>query len=230
MWGDPGVRSGVGYPPRGPVFQGFDENVQLYRSWYTRAAIEAYPGANPALSQHATVVKTFEPWIAVGSVGNAAPAPGLLVTNGGNASCDSGSNDDPGSAFAVRCSPPGNGTPCFINDTGGGDPGSPVLCSADPTSKQVIEVTPAGPNGIPIGTLNQANLRSPAWFLLLADGKKCHLLGYGTNTNVPSYDCGGGTGTTVPDRSQPTWTVQEGQFQVNPTPSANRVAVVTAYH
>ncbi|MGW2525378.1 fibronectin type III domain-containing protein [Streptomyces sp. NPDC001617] len=173
-----------------------------------------------------TVVKTFEPWAAVGQNGGAAPAPGLVVTNGGAATCDSGSADDPGSALAVRCSPPGNGAPCFINDTGGGDPSSPLLCSSDPTSKQVVEVTPADPSGIPIGKLNHADPSRPAWFLILADGRKCSFLGYGTNANILSYDCGGNIGATVPDRSQPTWTVQEGTFQLNPTPSSSRVAVV----
>jgi hypothetical protein len=177
-----------------------------------------------------TVVKTFEPWVAVGQNGASAPAPGLVVTNGGTATCDSGSADDPGSALAVRCSPPGNGTPCFINDTGGGDPGSPLLCSSDPTSKQVIEVTPAGAGGIPIGLLNHGDVSQPPWFLILADGRKCSLLGYGTNTNVLSYDCGGNIGATIPDRSQPTWTVREGVYELNPTPSSATVAVVTAYH
>jgi hypothetical protein len=171
-------------------------------------------------------MKTFEPWVAVGQGGGSAPAPGLVVTNGGTATCDSGSADDPGSAVAVRCSPPGNGTPCYINDTGGGDPGSPLLCSSDPTSRQVIEVTPAG---IPAGLLNPGDPRQPPWFLVLADGRKCHLLGYGTNTNVLGYDCGNSIGATVPDRSAPTWTVQEGQLQADPALSPARVAVVTAY-
>jgi hypothetical protein len=185
------------------------------------------PSATP--TTQATVVKTFEPWVAAGQNGGSAPAPGLVVTNGGTATCDSGSADDPGSAVAVRCSPPGNGTPCYINDIGGGDPGSPLLCSSDPTSKQVIEVTPAGPNGIPAGTLNPRDPSQPPWFLILADGRKCHLLGYGTNTNVLSYDCGNNIGATVPDRSTPMWTVQEGQLQADPAPSPARVAVLTAY-
>jgi hypothetical protein len=185
------------------------------------------PGADPAAQ--ATVVKTFEPWVAADQNGGAAPASGLVVTNGGTAMCDSGSADDPGSAVAVRCSPPGNGAPCYINDTGGGDPGSPLLCSSDPTSRQVTEVTPAGPGGIPAGMLNPGDPSQPPWFLALADGRKCHLLGYGTNTNGLSYDCGNNVGATVPDRSTPTWTVQEGQLLANPAPSPARVAVVTAY-
>ena len=185
------------------------------------------PGADP--TAQATVVKTFEPWVAVGQYGGSAPAPGLVVTNDGTAACDSGSANDPGSAVAVRCSPPGNGMPCYINDTGGGDPGSPLLCSSDPTSKQVIEVTPAGPDGIPAGVLNPGDPSQPPWFLVLADGRKCHFLGYGTNTDGLSYDCGNSVGATVPDRSSPTWTVQEGQLLANPAPSPARVAVVTAY-
>jgi hypothetical protein len=190
------------------------------------------PSSSPSATSTtspATVVKIFDPWGAARRSGAATPAPGLVVTNGGTATCDSGSSDDPGSALAVRCTPPGNGMPCFINDTGGGDPGSPVLCSGDPTSGQVTKITPAGPTGIPVGTLNQANPNAPAWFLILADGRKCAFQGYGTNTNVLSYDCGGNIGATVPDRSQPAWTVHEGTLRVNPTPSATRVAVVTAY-
>lgn len=58
------------------------------------------------------MVKTFGPWAPVGKNGGSAPAPGLVVINGGTATCAGGSADDPGSAVAVRCSPPGNGTPC----------------------------------------------------------------------------------------------------------------------
>jgi hypothetical protein len=189
----------------------------------------ASPKPGPSTAAQATAVKTFEPWVAAGRNGGSAPAPGLVVTNGGTSTCDSGSADDPGSAVAVRCSPPGNGTPCYINDIGGGDPGSPLLCSSDPTSGQVIEVTPTDPNGIPPGMLNPGDPSQPPWFLILADGRKCHLLGYGTNTNVLSYDCGNDIGATIPDRSTPTWTVQEGQLQVDPAPFPARVAVVTAY-
>jgi lysophospholipase L1-like esterase len=192
------------------------------------------PSATPTtpattLPAQATVVKTFEPWVAVGHYGGSAPLPGLVVTNGGTATCDSGSSDDPGSAVAVRCTPPGNGAPCYINDTGGGDPGSPLLCSTDPTSKQVTEITPAGPDGIPAGMLNPGDPSQPPWFLILADGRKCHFLGYGTNTDVLGYDCGNDIGATVPDRSTLTWTVREGQLQADPAPSPARVAVVTAY-
>lgn len=198
-------------------------------AWYHQYLTEHPTPPTQAPSQPATVVKKFEPWVAVGQTGRAEPALGLVVTNGGTAICDSGSNDDPGSAVAVRCSPPGNGTPCFINDTGGGDPGSHVLCSADPTSKQVTEVVPAGQNGIPVSALNPGDPAKPAWFLILADGRNCHFLGYGTNTDVLSYDCGSNIGATVPDRSRQTWTVREGEFRLNPTPSSTLVSVDTAY-
>jgi hypothetical protein len=85
-----------------------------------------------------------------------------------------------------------------------------LLYSSDPTSNQVIEVTPSG--GIPASMLNPGDPSQPPWFLILADGRKCHFVGYGTNTNVLSYDCGNNVGATAPDRSQPTWTVQEGQL------------------
>jgi hypothetical protein len=206
--------------------------ISTATAYFPKASVTPAPSLSPTTTAPAvpgTVVKTFEPWVAVGQNGSSAPAPGLVVTNDGTATCDSGSADDPGSALAVRCLPPGNGTPCFINNTGGGDPSSPLLCSNDPTSKQVIKVTPGGPNGIPIATLNRSDPSKPTWFLILADGRKCNFLGYGTNTNVLSYECGGNVGATVPDRSQPTWTVQEGKFQLNPIPSSTRVAVVTAY-
>ena len=209
--------------------------VSMIMSYISSLTSPSPPQSSPSPSQssqatpspaQATVVKTFEPWVAAGQNGGSAPRPGLMVTNGGTGTCDSGSADDPGAAVAVRCTPPGNGTPCYINDIGGG-PGSPLLCSSDPTSNQVIEVTPSG--GIPAGMLNPGDPSQPPWFLILADGRKCHLLGYGTNTNVLSYDCGNNIGATMPDRSQPTWTVQEGQLQANPAPSPARVAVVTAY-
>lgn len=191
------------------------------------AAIRSSPPSPATPVAGATATKRFEPWVAVGPGGIPAPAPDLVLTNGGTATCDSGSRDDPGSAFAVRCSPPGNGTPCFVIDTGGGDPNSPLLCSDDPTSKQVTEVTPSG--GIPTSYLNKADPSSLPWFLILADGRKCHLLGYGTNTDVLNYDCDNNTGATAPDRSQPKWTVQEGTLQANPTPAPAQVTVLTAY-
>lgn len=77
--------------------------------------------------------------------------------------------------------------------------------------------------------LNTGDPSQPPWFLVLADGRKCDFLGYGTNTNGLSYDCGDGIGATVPDRSRPTWTVQEGQPGPNLARSPARVAVVTAY-
>ncbi len=182
----------------------------------------------PTRPPQVTVLKTFEPWVATGP-SSGAPAPGLSVADGGAAACDGGSSDDPGSPLAVRCSPPGNGTPCFIDDTGGGDPGAPVLCSSDPTSNQLIMVRPDNSNGIPTDQLNHENVTAPAWFLVLADGRQCRFLGYGTNTSVLSYDCGGDIGATLPDRSQPTWTVQEGALKNGAKPSSVRVAVITAY-
>jgi hypothetical protein len=233
QWGPPGIPPGYGAPGSiwmHSVVKNCSGVIKEVLSFYPQTTTK--PTASPSTTTapvQATVVKKFEPWVAVGQMGAATPAPGLVVTNAGTAACDSGSADDPGSALAVRCTPPGNGIPCFINDTGGGDPGSPLLCSSDPTSMQLTEVTPAGQNGIPAAMLNHGGPSLPAWFLILADGRKCHLLGYGTNTNVLSYDCGGTIGATVPDRSQPTWTVHEGTLQASPTPSSATVAVLTAY-
>jgi hypothetical protein len=130
----------------------------------------------------------------------------------------------------VRCFLPGSGPPCFVF-TRGGDPDNPLLCSNDPTSNQVTEVTPAGNggNGVPVAMLNHEDPSQPPWFLVLADGRKCSFQGYGTNTNVLSYDCGGGVEATTPDRSKPMWTVREGTNQANPILSQTAVAVVTAY-
>lgn len=77
--------------------------------------------------------------------------------------------------------------------------------------------------------LNHNDPSQPPWFLVLADGRKCSLQGYGTNTNVLSYYCGGTIEATVPDRSSPTWTVREGTNQANPALSPTPIAVVTAY-
>jgi hypothetical protein len=179
-------------------------------------------------SPQPTLVTKFEPWVAVPPSGVGAPRPDLVITHSGLATCDIGSADDPGSQWAVRCSPPGNGIPCFINDTGGGDPGSAVLCSADPTSKQVIEVTPGG-SGIPLSVLNNNDPSAPPWFLILADGRKCAYQGYGTNTDILSYNCGANVGATVPDRSQPQWTVREGTIEASPHPGPAQIPVVAAY-
>jgi hypothetical protein len=188
--------------------------------WYSHAV--AHPTTRPL---PATVVKTYWPFWQNGF----APAPGWTAVNQGKATCDSGSADDPGSAHAVRCSPPGNGTPCFYNDQGSGDTGSPMFCSNDPTSKKVIVISPN--NLADIARLfNLDDRDKPPWFLILADGRKCAFSGYGTDTKVLSYDCGGNIGATVPDRSRPRWTVHEGVFQENPTPLPGEVGVVTAYY
>lgn len=181
----------------------------------------------PFTGASATELKTFEPWVAVGHNGGYAPAPGLAVTNGGSATCDSGSNDDPGRFSAVRCFLPGSIPPCFVFIRGG-DAANPLLCSNDPTSNQVTEVTPTG-NGVPVAMLNHEKPSQPPWFLVLADGRKCSFQGYGTNTDVLSYDCSGGVEATTPDRSKPMWTVREGTNQANPTLWQTPVAVVTAY-
>jgi hypothetical protein len=75
-------------------------------------------------------------------------------------------------------------------------------------------------------SLNHNDPSQPPWVLILADGQECHFQGYGTNSNVFPYYCRGTVGATLPDRSQPTWTVREG---TDSAPSSIRVAVVTAY-
>ena len=182
----------------------------------------------PFTGASGTELKTFEPWVPVGQVGGFAPASGLVVTHGGTATCDSGSNDDPGRLAAVRCFLSGNVvTPCFVY-TRGGDLANPLLCSNDPTSNRATEVKPTG-EGVPVALLNHDDPSQLPWFLVLADGRRCSLQGYGTNTNVLSYDCGDGVETTAPDRSKPTWTVREGTNQANPALSQAPIAVVTAY-
>ncbi len=38
LWGDPTMVSGLGFPPRGPVFQGLDSDTGRYTSWYNQAS------------------------------------------------------------------------------------------------------------------------------------------------------------------------------------------------
>ena len=38
FWGDPTQTGGVGFPPRGPVFQGFNDSSGQYTSWYNQAS------------------------------------------------------------------------------------------------------------------------------------------------------------------------------------------------
>jgi GDSL-like lipase/acylhydrolase family protein len=47
LWGDPTQSSGVGHPPRGPVFQGFRELTQRYETWYNQASKERWAPAAP---------------------------------------------------------------------------------------------------------------------------------------------------------------------------------------
>lgn len=45
IWADPvydGKLGNVGYSPRGPVFQGYDETNEVYQSWYNSASLTAY--------------------------------------------------------------------------------------------------------------------------------------------------------------------------------------------
>ncbi len=165
-----------------------------------------------------------------GPTGGAQPASGLAVTDV-SGSCDSGSPDDPGRAAAYRCTA-SNGDvvlgPCFA-DTAAGDPGAPVLCSTDPTSKQIVRLS-LGTTTLPSQPVNADDPAAPPWFLVLADGRSCHFAGTGTNSDILAYDCGDGIGATLVDRSQPLWTVHEGSFrQASPKPAAASVGVVTAY-
>jgi hypothetical protein len=109
-----------------------------------------------------------------------------------------------------------------------GDPGSPVLCSGDPTSNQVVLLDQSGGH-LPLDRANAEDLAAPPWFLVLADGKKCRFVGYGTNTaDALRYECGDNVGATEPDRSNTRWTVREG-LHSSPASLGPPVAVLTAY-
>ena len=180
----------------------------------------------PPPATSATQVRMFSPWVANPTTGVGTPPAGAAITDA-TGSCDSGSSDDPGRAEAYRCTPPGNGTPCFPN-TISGDPGSPLLCSSDPTSNQLIRLTPASP--VPTQLANKADTSAPPWFLVLADGKHCSLAGYGTNTATLPYFCGTtGVVTTAPDRTKPLWSVHEAPAGPNPTLQSAAVAVISAF-
>ena len=199
--------------------------------WTACAPVAASTGnGGPPASGPATTVNLFNPWASGGPGGAAQPASGLSITNA-SGTCDSGSLDDPGRAAAYRCTTSGTGalvlSPCFA-DTTSGDTNSPVLCSQDPTSKQAVLLALGGTT-LPTQATNTDDPGAAAWFLVLADGHKCKFSGTGTNNDVLPYDCGGGVVATAPDRSQPQWTVQEGVFQANATPSGPRVAVTEAF-
>lgn len=186
-------------------------------------------GSPPPSTAHTTVI-TFNPWVTGGQSGAAHPAPNLALTQT-SGTCDSGSPDDPGRAAAYRCTPSSGSNlvlgPCFA-DTASGDTGAPLLCSEDPTSEQAVLLSLAGAT-LPTQAANTEDPNAAPWFLALADGHTCRYAGSGTNTNVLPYDCGGGLGATAVDRSQPLWTVREGDFQANPVPSPTNVAVTQAY-
>lgn len=185
---------------------------------------------SPPPSAAVTQVVTFNPWVSSASAGPGRPAPNLNVIPA-SGTCDSGSPVDPGRAVAYRCTPSAGSNlvlgPCFA-DTASGDAGVPVLCVDDPTSEQAVLFSLGGTT-LPTQATNPEDPGAAPWFLMLADGHTCRFTGPTTNTDVLPYDCGAGIGATRVDRSQPVWTVQEGEFQPNPTPSATRVSVTTAF-
>jgi hypothetical protein len=194
------------------------------------AATGVAGGSSPPPTGPPTQVVTFNPWVTSGPAGAGRPAPNLAVTQA-SGSCDSGSPADPGRADAYRCTPTGAGNlvlgPCFATATSG-DAGGAVLCATDPTSKQAVLLSLGG-STLPTTMANTENPGAAPWFLVLADGHACRYVGVGTNTDVLPYDCGGGIGATAVDRSQALWTVQEGTFQANASPSGAPVAVTSAY-
>jgi hypothetical protein len=160
----------------------------------------------------ATAVRIFEPW-APDRSGVDHPQPDLAITTD-HGSCDSGSNDDPGRADAWRCfgdrGSGSNGQPCFrMPDSG--DPGSPLLCVADPWSGSARLLMQSGSH-LPLAMANKEDSGQPPWALILADGRRCIYVGYGTDTGLEPYSCGGRVAAIVPDRSRPVWTVREGRF------------------
>lgn len=159
-----------------------------------------------------TDVLTFQPWVTgPGAAGLSVPLPGVSFS-GATGSCDSGSADDPGRAAAFRCRSAGgqvgNGTPCFA-DTGSGDPGSPLLCASDPASNQLVRLTQVAGAQLPLQLANVDDPAAPPWFLILANGDRCRLIGYGTNVKDFPYDCGKGVRGSLPDRTTRMWTVSQ---------------------
>ena len=177
-----------------------------------------------------TKLITFQPWVPQAPTGISVPMPGAILTKT-TGTCAGGSPHDPGRDTAFRCTstdPNVRADPCFANFKSG-DPSSSLLCSTDPTTMNLVYLDQAGGH-LSMSNANTEDPNTPPWFVILSDGLKCHLT-TGTDTQYLTYDCGGGTGATVPDRSAPTWTVREGKFigPAVPTPSSARVAVTTAY-
>jgi hypothetical protein len=200
-----------------------DEIARVFAHPQTACAAAGRPNHTaPA----ATTVRTFEPW-KPDSSGYDHPAAGLVVTKD-HGSCDSGSNDDPSRSDAWRCMGErvGNGQPCF-STRDSGDPGSPLLCVADPWSKSARLLSQDG-SELPLAMANTEDPGQPPWALVLADGRKCIHVGYGTDIGLEPYFCGGTVGAIVPDRSQRLWTVREGRFGTT-TVSGPPVAVLIAY-
>ncbi len=242
----PGVEADV----HGPSLDIGDDQVSPDNA-STSSLYMNVPAPATAPTSAPTHVITFEPWTPAPGVppgpGSGIPEPHLKIAYAAG-SCDSGSADDPGRADAYRCTstgpPPagqapsgapvgsvGDGVPCFLNVIGG-DIGSPLLCSADPASGQVVELLLAGAT-LPTQAVNKNDPSQPAWFLVLANGLQCEFDGYATNHNIYPYDCPGNIGVSLPDRSSSTWTVQEGShatLQSSEIPPAGpKIAVITAY-
>jgi kumamolisin len=170
------------------------------------AALLALPG---------TDLLTMQPWVTgAGPAGLSVPLPGVEISDA-SGTCDSGSADDPGRASAFRCHATdgtvGNGMPCFA-DTASGDPGSPLLCSTDPTNHRLVRLSQLAGAQLPLQLANVNNPAAPPWFIILGNGDHCHYAGYGTNTKNSPYDCGHGLAASTPDRATPFWTVREAQL------------------
>ena len=183
----------------------------------------------PAPPAAATSVQVFEPWVLNDASGEAAPRPGLAVTTGFG-TCDGGAPADPGRAEAYRCLTENNALidACFVPTPPLSLPSLAVLCSSDPTSNQVELLSLNQP--LPTSA-NSEDSNADPWFVVLDDGLKCGRVGSGTDTGVLSYFCTDGKSmVTKPDRSTPTWTVQEGTFENGvPVLSPIRIVVEQAY-
>jgi len=154
-------------------------------------------------------LSNFQPWYSPPNspTGIDSPAPSLHIVNA-TGKCIGPSEADPGRA--LRCITSDNSIldTCFIDPSG--DPGSPVLCSFDPTSTDVIELSLTQP----VDTSRAPNPISPnlsPWFLVLSNGAKCNLstgAGGVLNGQAEAYLCSNRTAVLGSvNRSAATWTV-----------------------
>jgi len=177
--------------------------------------------APPLTRRLATVVETYSPWTAAGTL-----APGVQVRDHlSGTSCDMPSVFD-GSQNAWRCSLPNGGfyDPCFAPPSQTNV--TTVACANDPWSA-VDLMSLSQPLAKGSSGAANPNLAAP-WAMLLANAERCAVI-HGTGTQIGptmfNYGCTHGY-AAEPDRKSEPWTTS---YSPDPAGPVSSVAVMTTW-